>query len=109
MIFRDAAGITGHDDVVSRFERRSGQAALGELLRCSAFDHPDLLLAFLIGGFHLDEGVRVAPDELLHRAFNFDDLAVDVGGRRRMMRKSRRRKDESETDNEQSRSHANRS
>src|SRR5207253_3892314 len=89
MILREAAGVPRDNDVIAGSERRRGQASFGELLRRSTFDDPDLLLSLFIGSFDLHERVRVAPDELLQRAVDPDDLAVNVCGRRRVVREGR--------------------
>jgi hypothetical protein len=84
MVLRQTAGLTGDDDVVARPECAGSQARFRELLRRGAFDHPDLLLALIVGRFDPHERMGVAPEKFLQGAFDRDGAAKVRGGNRMM-------------------------
>ena len=74
MVLRNAPGLPRHDDVIPGTKRVCRQACFSQLLGCSAFDHPDLLLPLFVGAstFMKECGLRQM------NSFNVPSILTDL-------------------------------
>src|SRR5579864_6793665 len=80
-----AAGLAHYDHVIARLETFTGHALAAQLAASTPFDSPGLHHAFIIGCFHVHEGVWVAEEKLHNIPFDFLRLPFQVGGSEGMM------------------------
>src|SRR5690242_1627975 len=88
MVSTHTSRLSRNDDVIARPKRVARDPLFGKLSRRSAFDYPQLRLALFVGRLHFHERVRIAPNELLQRSFDFYSFAVHVGRRSGVMREA---------------------
>src|SRR5579871_3265112 len=78
MIFRVAAGVAHDDHMVAGLQRVTRHALTSELTACAPLHRVALHFALGILGFHLDERMRVAEQELNQLPFDFLGLIFEI-------------------------------
>ena len=74
MVGRIAAGIAADDHVVAGLECVLLNALTAQLAGSAPLSGPDNGLPLLVGGFHQNNGMRIAEEKLNNPAFNLDRL-----------------------------------
>src|SRR5580692_4847856 len=74
VIFRIAARVAGDDDVIAGLQGVAGDAFTAQLAAAAPFHRPSFHVALVVGGFDVDERMRIAEHELDQSAFDRDVL-----------------------------------
>ena len=86
MVGGGARRVHGDGDFFTGLERIALDVLLTQRAGAAPFKRPALHHAFVIGSFHLEEGVRVAQQQLNDLAFQRDGLVAVVGGTQGVVR-----------------------